>query len=272
MKRVREVRSVRETSGVRSIRIAKGVTMVWAFLLFVLLFLWGTGVMAQETSGALTGRVVNSKGEPLVGASLVAVHTPSGTRYALSTDGDGRYTLNNLRIGGPYQVVVTMVGMEAAERNDIQVRLGAAQQLDLVLSGVAQALEGVAVTSRVARQRADDYGAGKNISGEQVRSMPTVNRSITDVTRLTPQGSRDNSFGGTNFRYNNVTIDGAINNDAIGFSPSLGGQTGTSGMAGSSTRTNPISIDAIQDMQVYLAPYDVKIGNFTGGIGQCSNP
>lgn len=265
MKRVREVRSVRETSGVRSIRIAKGVTMVWAFLLFVLLFLWGTGVMAQETSGALTGRVVNSKGEPLVGASLVAVHTPSGTRYALSTDGDGRYTLNNLRIGGPYQVVVTMVGMEAAERNDIQVRLGAAQQLDLVLSGVAQALEGVAVTSRVARQRADDYGAGKNISGEQVRSMPTVNRSITDVTRLTPQGSRDNSFGGTNFRYNNVTIDGAINNDAIGFSPSLGGQTGTSGMAGSSTRTNPISIDAIQDMQVYLAPYDVKIGNFTGG-------
>src|SRR5690606_16073841 len=125
--------------------------------------------------------------------------------------------------------------------------------------------EEVTIPARAAGQRADTYGTGQNISGEQVPGMPTVNRAVTDITRLTPQGRRDNSFGGTNFRYNNVTIDGAINNDAIGFSPSLGGQTGTSGMAGSSTRTNPISIDAIQDIQVYLAPYDVKIGNFTGG-------
>ncbi len=82
---------------------------------------------------------------------------------------------------------------------------------------------------------------------------------------MVPQGSKDNSFAGSNFRYNNVTIDGAVNNDAIGFSASSGGQTGTSNMPGSSTRTNSVSLDAIEDMQVYLAPYDIKIGNFTGG-------
>jgi len=233
--------------------------------LMCFLFLTDTSVFAQETSGALTGRVQNVDGNAVAGASILAIHTPSGTRYSLATDKDGRYTLNNLRIGGPYTVMVSMVGMQSDTRSDIQVRLGAAQELNLQLLAGTQALAEVAVTGRLQRQRVDTYGAGRNISAEQVRNMPTVSRSITDVTRLTPQGSRDNSFGGTNFRYNNVTVDGAVNNDAIGFSPSLGGQTGTSGMAGSSTRTNPISIDAIQDMQVYLAPYDVKIGNFTGG-------
>ncbi len=231
----------------------------------LLLFLAPFMSWAQETSGALTGRVTDSTGSGMAAATITAVHIPSGTRYALSTDGGGHYTINNMRIGGPYTVIASMVGMQADTRDNIQVRLGGAQRLDFVLDIGAQSLGEVTVTTRAQGQRADTYGAGKNIDAQQLQGMPTVNRSITDVTRLTPQGSRDNSFGGTNFRYNNVTIDGAINNDAIGFSPSLGGQTGTSGMAGSSTRTNPVSLDAIQDMQVYLAPYDVKIGNFTGG-------
>lgn len=241
-------------------------TYRWSGILiaFLVLFTLSTGY-AQETSGALTGRVTDATGSGTVGATITAVHIPSGTRYALSTDGDGRYTINNMRIGGPYTVTASMVGMQDDVRSDVQIRLGGAQQLDFVLSDGAQALQEVTITARQAGQRADTYGAGQNISRQQVQGMPTVSRSVTDITRLTPQGSRDNSFGGTNFRYNNVTIDGAINNDAIGFSPSLGGQTGTSGMAGSSTRTNPVSLDAIQDMQVYLAPYDVKIGNFTGG-------
>lgn len=234
-------------------------------MIFCALLLVGTQGLAQETSGALTGQVRNGTGQGLPGVSITAVHTPSGTRYSLSTDKDGRYTLDNLRIGGPYKLTASMIGMQTDTRDGIQVRLGGAQQLDLVLTDGNQALAEVVVSARAIKQRADTYGAGKTISADQVRNMPTISRSITDVTRLTPQGSRDNSFGGTNFRYNNVTVDGAVNNDAIGFSPSLGGQTGTSGMAGSSTRTNPISIDAIQDMQVYLAPYDVKIGNFTGG-------
>lgn len=238
------------------------IQKILTFLFLLLLPLLG---MTQETSGSLTGRVLDGSGKTLAGVSITAIHTPSGTRYTLSTDKDGHYTINNMRIGGPYGVSASMVGMKAGQQDNIQVRLGGAQQLDFVLLSDARSLAEVTVTARVQGQRADNYGAGKNISRQQVQGMPTISRSITDVTRLTPQGSRDNSFGGTNFRYNNVTIDGAINNDAIGFSPSLGGQTGTSGMAGSSTRSNPISLDAIQDMQVYLAPYDVKIGNFTGG-------
>jgi hypothetical protein len=108
-------------------------------------------------------------------------------------------------------------------------------------------------------------GSVTSLNEAAMKTVPTISRSLTDMTKLTPQGSSSNSFAGTNFRYNNVTVDGTINNDAIGFSPSLGGQSGTSGMPGSSTRTNPISLDAIQDVQVYVAPYDVKIGNFTGG-------
>ncbi|WP_433862972.1 TonB-dependent receptor [Sphingobacterium thalpophilum] len=230
-----------------------------------LLQLLPTDSRAQETSGALTGRVLDGAKAAVPGASIEAVHTPSGTKYTLSADKDGRFTINNMRIGGPYRVSATAVGLQSDVRNDIFIRLGGAQELELQLLAATQQIGEVLVSARARGQRADTFGAGQNISAGQIRNMPTVSRSITDVTRLTPQGSRDNSFGGTNFRYNNVTVDGAINNDAIGFSPSLGGQTGTSGMAGSSTRTNPISIDAIQGIQVYLAPYDVKIGNFTGG-------
>ena len=239
---------------------------IYAVVMLCALMLVSFYSMAQETSGSLTGQVKDAKGLAIPGATVVAIHTPSGTRYAMSADKDGRYFLNNLRIGAPYLVTVSTMGMQNAVRNDIAVRLGGSQQLNFVLLENAQELKGVEVSARkTVRQKADSYGTGKNISSEQVKNMPTISRSITDITRLTPQGSRDNSFGGTNFRYNNVTIDGAVNNDAIGFSPSQGGQTGTSGMNGSSTRTNPVSLDAIEDMQVYLAPFDVKIGNFTGG-------
>lgn len=240
----------------------------WLNRLLLLIFL-AIGVSnlaySQETTGSLSGKTIDANGTAIADATITAIHLPSGTKYVLSTDKNGLYTLNNLRIGGPYQLTASRVGMLSDVKEDIQIRLGGALNIDFILKSESQQLEEVVVSVRAAGQRADTYGAGKNISAAEVQSMPSVSRSITDLTRLTPQRSRDNSFMGTNFRYNNVTIDGAINNDAIGFSPSLGGQTGTSGLAGSSTRTNPISIEAIQDMQVYLAPYDVKIGNFTGG-------
>src|SRR5881392_73774 len=99
-----------------------------------------------------------------------------------------------------------------------------------------------------------------------MNTLPTIGRSINDFTRLTPQ-SNNNSFAGTNFRYNNITLDGAVNNDAIGFSNSAGGVSGggQAGTSGSGTRTNPYSIDVIQEVQVQISPYDVKLGNFTGG-------
>lgn len=243
-------------------------TYYWTKLITVILmimFLNPLKSLAQETSGSLIGRVMDQSGNVLIGATVTAIHTPSGTKYSISTNSEGRFVLNNLRIGGPYSVTASILGYKDQELTDIQTRLGQAQQLEFILDNQSQIIDEIVVKGSSQAARADTYGAGKNINEKQLNALPTISRAITDITRLVPQGSRDNSFGGTNFRYNNVTIDGAINNDAIGFSPSLGGQTGTSGMAGSSTRTNPISLDAIQDMQVYLAPYNVKIGNFTGG-------
>jgi hypothetical protein len=242
-------------------RKAKGCLHLFSFLLWCLL---STPLMAQETSGRLDGRITDAKGQPIPGVTIQAIHTPTGTRYGTVAGNDGRYHLAGLRVGGPYTIQATMMGMTTQQKEGVTIRLGDPQQLSFVMEDSKQQLATVTVKGTKVQQ-ANAYGSGQNISSSQLRNMPTVNRSIQDMTRLTPQGSKDNSFGGSNFRYNNVTLDGAINNDAIGFSPSTGGITGSSNMTGSSTHTNPISIDAIEDMQVYLAPFDVKIGNFTGG-------
>jgi hypothetical protein len=233
--------------------------------LLVFFLLCSLGVFAQETSGGLRGTIKNAAGQPVPGATVLAVHTPSGTKYGTVTGNDGRYNLPGLRVGGPYSLEVSFIGMQTETRAIPQITLGDVLLMNFVLQDNTRALNTVTVKGQKKTPAANTYGAGQNIGRDQIANTPTANRSITDMTRLVPQGSKDNSFGGTNFRYNNVTIDGAINNDAIGFSPSIGGQTGTSGMPGSSTRNNPISLDAIEDLQVYLAPYDVKIGNFTGG-------
>lgn len=238
------------------------LSIIRMLLLFLLL---PFATLAQETGGGLTGKIQSDKGEALPGVTVIVIHEPSGTRYPVVTDANGRYRINGMRIGGPYKVTATMMGMQPLTVNNITVKLGEPELLNMSLANESTKLSEVVVKGAKTGPRANSYGAGQNISRLQVNNMPTISRSIQDITRMVPQGSKDNSFGGSNFRYNNVTIDGAINNDAIGFSPSSGGQSGTSGQPGSSTRTNPISLDAIEDMQVYLAPYDVKIGNFTGG-------
>ncbi|GAA3926506.1 TonB-dependent receptor [Chitinophaga oryziterrae] len=235
------------------------------FLLIILLITSGLEISAQETNGSLSGKITNDKNELLPGVTVVAVHQSSGTKYGTVTGADGRFFLPGLRIGGPYSISISMMGMEAQTKEGFSIRLGEPLQFDFILTDKGKQLSEVVIKGTKAGPKANTFGAGQNISRVQVANMPTVSRSIQDITKLVPQGSKDNSFAGTNFRYNNVTIDGAINNDAIGFSPSMGGITGSSGMAGSGTRTNAISLDAIEDMQVYLAPFDVKIGNFTGG-------
>lgn len=237
----------------------------YTILLLPLLLISVLGGYAQETNGTWSGRVTNGQQEQLPGVTVLAVHLPSGTQYGTVTGADGRYYLPGLRIGGPYSITVSMMGMETQSREGFTIRLGEPLQLNFVLADKGKQLSEVEVKATRAGAKANTFGAGQHISRLQVANMPTISRSITDITKMVPQGSKDNSFAGTNFRYNNVTIDGAVNNDAIGFSPSMGGITGSSGMPGSSTRTNAVSMDAIEDMQVYLAPFDVKIGNFTGG-------
>nr|WP_068891112.1 TonB-dependent receptor [Pedobacter panaciterrae] len=232
------------------------------YLTFLFLVFVGFGVNAQVTTSSVNGKVRDAKGMPIPGASLLIVHLPTGTKYGAITSEEGAYRVNNLNPGGPYKVTVSYIGYTKQEKDNINLSLGADQRLDFTLQDEGQQLAEVMISGS---RGGTKIGTGTHIGEEQIKTLPTMNRSLTDVTRLTPQGSKDNSFVGTNFRYNNVTIDGAINNDAIGFSPSLGGQSGSSGMPGSSTRTNPVSLDAIQDVQVLLAPYDVKIGNFTGG-------
>ena len=218
-----------------------------------------TGVAnAQLTSALISGRIVDQKGVVLPGVTVSAVNTSTGTRYGAQTNADGRYSIQNVSPGGPYTIAATFIGYKKDERTDITISLGTAT-FNFKLVDATTELKTVNITGAPTKN-----GAGTNVNQATLRRMPSINRSLQDVTRITPQ-SANNSFQGTNFRYNNVTLDGAINNDAIGFSPSLGGQTNQSGQVGSSTRTSPVSLDAIQDIQVFVAPYDIKIGNVLGG-------
>lgn len=232
-----------------------------SYFIIVLFCFLSTEIFAQVTTSSISGIIKSNNNQTVSSASIELIHLPTGTKYGLASSTDGRFRVGNLIPGGPYKITISFVGYQKEERDDVFLILGADQQLDFEMKPEGNQLTEVTV---LAGRKDIRNGAGTRVGKEQIRTMPSLSRSIPDMTKLTPQNN-NNSFVGTNFRYNNVTIDGAINNDAIGFSPSLGGQSGTSGMPGSSTRTNPVSLDAIQDIQVYLAPFDIKIGNFLGG-------
>ncbi|WP_289662119.1 TonB-dependent receptor [Flavobacterium panacagri] len=230
-------------------------------LFFTALMLLTIGnIFAQITTSSLSARV-NDGTSPLTGAEVTLTHLPTNAVYKATTDKQGRFSFENLNAGGPYELEIKSSGTKDYSNAQIHLALGD-NDLPTIVVGKADnnVLEEVVITG----SKPSSKNNGTNISEKQVNGLPLINRGIQDVTKLVPQSS-NNSFAGTNFRYNNVTIDGSINNDAIGFSPSLGGQSGTSGMPGSSTRSNSISLDAIQDIQVYIAPYDIKLGNFLGG-------
>ena len=229
--------------------------------ILLILLLLSKLASAQVTTSALSGKIISDKNEELIGVTVVATNVPTGTKRGTATEPDGRFTIPNLAPGGPYSVTVTYVGYKEQVINNIFLTLGNTTRLNLTLAAEAQALNEVVV---VGTNQATKTGAGTNVGREALQQLPTISRSIQDFTRLDPRNS-NNSFAGSSFRYNNITLDGAVNNDAIGFSPSLGGQGGTSGLPGGSARSNPISLDAIQEIQASVAPYDVKLGNFTGG-------
>ncbi|HVI47285.1 MAG TPA: carboxypeptidase regulatory-like domain-containing protein, partial [Chitinophaga sp.] len=231
------------------------VTLLASFI--VILFC--NGVQAQITTSTVSGKVADAAGQAIPGVTVVAVNTSTGAKSGALTNSDGRYILPNLNPGGPYTITVTFIGYKKETKDNVNLGLGTIN-FNFKLAEESTALSEIVVTGTASGGKS----GGTRVGQEQIKSLPSLSRSLQDFTRVTPQSS-NNSFLGTNYRYNNVTLDGAINNDAIGFSPSLGGQSNTSGQPGSSTRTNPVSIDAIQDIQVLLAPFDVKIGNFLGG-------
>jgi hypothetical protein len=228
-------------------------------LLLLLLLTAHLGWSQGATTASLSGTVTDAKGEPLPGATVLAIHTPTNTQYGVGTNGDGRYNIQGMRVGGPYTIRVSFVGYQDITKTGIVLALGETLRLDIPLSASATELGNVVVTGRPDPViNAGRTGAETNVSRAQINTLPTLNRNLTDFTRLTPQagGGGSSSFGGANNRYNNITIDGAVNNDVFGLS--------SSGTPGGLASTNPIALDAIDQIQVVLAPYDVTLGNFTG--------
>ena len=232
-------------------------------ILFCALTCWTISLNAQITTSSATGKITDSKGESLPGATVQLTYKPTNTSFGVATNGDGRFTISNLPPGGPYDVNISFVGFQTEKQTDVNLKLGEPFVLNVQMRDESQQLSDLVVVG-IAQDLTEKIGTGTSVGKSQIQSLPTLSRSFSDFTRLTPQAT-NNSFAGTNFRYNNITLDGAVNNDAIGFSPSLGGISGTANQPGSSTRTNSFSLDAIQEVQVQIAPYDVTLGNFTGG-------
>lgn len=217
---------------------------------------------AQETTATLGGQITDPKGNFLSGVTVSVKYEPTNYTTSSVTNSKGIFYIPNLKPGGPYTVKFSYVGYKEQVFNEVTLGLGANPDIKFAMAENATQLKEITVSSTGRRVAPGTT----TIGARQLTVLPTLGRSLADFTRLTPQ-SNNNSFAGSNFRYNNLTIDGAINNDAFGFSNSVGGISGggQSGAAGSGTRTNPYALDIIQEVQVQLSPYDVKIGNFTGG-------
>ncbi|XLS28924.1 TonB-dependent receptor domain-containing protein [Flavobacteriaceae bacterium M23B6Z8] len=239
---------------------------IYNWFLTVVVALVATAAFSQGvTTSSLGGKVTDEAGEPLPGANVVAVHLPSGTTYGAVTDFDGFYRISNMRVGGPYRITISYIGFTEFVRENEFLQLGQGSRISTKLSESATALDEIVVTGQSTGVfNANKTGAETNVSQRDIQTLPQASRSIADFVRITPQAQITEgndgfsiSLAGQNNRYNAIYIDGAVNNDVFGLAGSgtNGGQTGVS----------PFSVDAIESFQVQLAPFDVKIGGFTGG-------
>ena len=223
-------------------------------LAFITMFA-GIVAFAQVTTSSLSGVVVDQNGEPVIGAAVLALHEPSGTVYGAVTNADGRYTIQGMRTGGPYKVDFSCLGYQEATYTGITLQLAETFTLNAKIAESSEFLEATVVIADAASKfnSQERTGAVTNINNAQITAIPTVNRSITDVTRLSPYGGNGMSFAGSDGRLANFTVDGADFNNNFGLSDKLPGGG------------NPVSIDAIEELQVVISPYDVRQTNFIGG-------
>jgi hypothetical protein len=207
------------------------------------------------TSSVLNGTVLDANGVPLAGASVIAVHEPSATRYGAVTRADGRFIIPGMRVGGPYRVTVSLIGYADQAQEGITLNLGVATDLSFRLTTQAIGMEGITVTAtRDAIMSSERTGAATAVDRQALEVMPTISRRLDSFARLTPQYSSGFSFAGQDNRLNNISVDGSYFNNSFG----LGGQPGDR------TGVAPISLDAIEQVQINVAPYDVRQGNFVG--------
>ena len=228
---------------------------VKCFLLALAAMFVGGGIIsAQVTTSSLNGLVVDESGAPAIGVAVLATHEPSGTIYTVITNEDGRYTINGMRSGGPYSVEFSCLGFQTMTFTEVTLQLAQTYNLNVTMKEDSEMLsEAVVIATGASKFAAEKTGASTNISNEQMAALPTISRSITDITRLSPYGGNGMSFAGTDGRTANFTVDGANFNNNFGLSDGLpGGGT-------------PISIDAIEEVQVVISPYDVRQTNFIGG-------
>ncbi len=216
------------------------------------MLLMTAAVNAQVTTSAMTGKIIGEDNEPVIGATVQVVHEPSGTSYAAVTNVDGRYTIQGMRVGGPYKVTVSYIGYNKKNFDGIRLQLGETYNLNMKMSENTSELGEVVVVGSASKFSAEKTGATTNISNAQIQNLPTISRSISDIARLSPYAN-GMSFAGGDGRSTNFTVDGANLNNNFGLSSSLPGGG------------NPISMDALDEVQVVVAPYDVRQTNFIGG-------
>ena len=225
----------------------KLVVIVFAFVGFI------SAAHAQVTTTSLTGTVKDSK-DALPGASIKATHTPTGTVYSVITNASGRYTIGNMRVGGPYTIEVSFVGYKSQKFSDVTLKLGEPFALNVTLADNSSTLATVNVVGTGTNSILNSKKSGANtvVSKAQIQSLPTISRSVNDITRLTPQAN-GTSIGGGNYRSNNFSVDGANYNNQFG----IGSNIPANG--------SPISIDALEQISINVTPYDVRQTGFTGG-------
>lgn len=227
--------------------------------LIVMFFSLTSAVMAQITTSGISGKVT-SKGEEVIGATITATHQPSGTIYRGLTNLDGRFTIQGMRVGGPYKVEIAYLGQQTKTFEGVMLHLGEVEDLSCKLEADAKELQEVVVVGK-AGLNGTKTGAAQSLTSRQIADMPSITHGIADVARLNPQLTTSSngamSFAGTNNRYNSFMIDGAMNNDVFGLTAdgSNGGQAGA----------QPVSMETIEQIQINVAPFDVRQSGFTGG-------
>ena len=212
-------------------------------------------ISAQITTSSISGVVVDDANMELEGANVVAVHIPTGTTYGVVTNQEGRFNMVNMRVGGPYTVSISYIGFNEQNFEDIFLTLGKSETISFAMIPDSQELDNVVVTASASDVFSSDRtGAKTSVGRRQLSTLPSISRSASDYTRLEPTAS-NGSFGGRNDQFNNYSLDGAIFNNPFGLDAATpGGQT----------EAQPISIDAIEQITVSTAPYDVTQAGFTG--------
>ena len=220
-------------------------------------------VNAQVTTSGMSGTVKNAKNEALTGATITATHVPTGTVYNVQSRANGRFDITNMNNGGPYRVEVSYVNYTKEVKEDIMLSLGEVFRYDFTMNLSSASLAEVTVAAKGRTNLDAKGGTSSSIGRDRIELTTAVGRNIQDYIKVTPFAKTLNgsegavAIAGQNNRYNSFYIDGAINNDVFGLA--------ASGVNGGQTGATPISIDAIDQFQIFISPYDASIGNFTGG-------